>query len=64
MDATRIIELIRIRHQEFWDRQIGASTSDFDNGAAAQRARDIADEYEDLLSEIERQASFEQAVKK
>jgi hypothetical protein len=64
MDATQIVELIRKRHQEFWDRQIGASTSDPDHGEAAQRARDIADEYEDLLTEIEHTANLGGPAKK
>ena len=52
MEAKQIIEIIKKRRDEFWDRQIGSSTSDPDNGAAAQRARDIADEYDSLLAEI------------
>jgi hypothetical protein len=55
MDAKQIISIIKRRRDEFWDRQVGASTSDPDNGEAAQRARDIADEYDDLLAEIGKQ---------
>jgi hypothetical protein len=53
MDAKQIIAIIKRRRDEFWDRQVGGSTSDPDHGEAAQRARDIADEYDDLLAEIE-----------
>lgn len=52
MDAKQIIAIIKKRRDEFWDRQIGASTADPDHAEAAQRARDIADEYDDLLAEI------------
>jgi len=52
MDAEQIIALIKKRRNEFWDRQVGSSASDPDNGEAAQRATEIADEYDDLLAEI------------
>jgi hypothetical protein len=52
MDANQIIEIIKKRRDEFWDRQIGGSASDPDSGEAAQRARDIADEYDSLLAEV------------
>ena len=52
MDAKQIIEIIKRRRDEFWDRQVGGATSDPDHGEAAQRARDMADEYDDLLAEI------------
>jgi hypothetical protein len=52
MDAQQIIAIITRRRDEFWDRQVGGSTSDPDQGEAAQRARDIADEYDELLAEI------------
>ena len=53
MDAKQIIVIIKRRRDEFWDRKVGGSTSGPDHGEAAQRARDIADEYDDLLAEIE-----------
>lgn len=52
IDAKQIIAIIKRRRGEFWDRQVGGSTSDPDHGEAAQRARGIADEYDDLLAEI------------
>lgn len=52
MDAKQIIEIIKKRRDDYWDRQIGSSHSDPDNLEAAQRARGIAEEYDSLLAEI------------
>jgi hypothetical protein len=53
MDTQTIIAIIKRRRDQFWDRQTVGSASDPDGGAAAQRARDFADEYDSLLAEIE-----------
>jgi hypothetical protein len=47
MDTQAIITIIQKRRETFWERQsIGV-------GEAAQLARDIADEYNYLLAEVE-----------
>jgi len=53
MTAQKIVEIIRRRRDDFWDRQSFGSPTDQDGGAAAQCLRNIADEYDSLLQEIE-----------
>jgi hypothetical protein len=53
MDTQTTIAIIKRRRDQFWDQQTIGSASDPDGGAAAQRTRDIVDEYDSLLAEIE-----------
>ncbi len=53
MNSDAIIALIRKHRDSFWDAQLAPPGSDMDTLEAAQRARDIADEYDRLLAEIE-----------
>jgi hypothetical protein len=57
MDTQTIIAIIKRRRDQFWDRQTVGSASDPDGGAATQRVRDLADEYEFPVSGNRRRKS-------
>jgi hypothetical protein len=53
--AEKIIELIRMRREEYRDKQLaaGPGTTDQDVIASAQQAWEFAEEYDRLLAEID-----------
>ena len=53
VNASRIIQLIRGRREKFFEAQMLSNEDDPVIATQADLARAIADEYDDLLSEIE-----------
>jgi hypothetical protein len=54
MEADKIVEIIKKRRDQFWDSQIVGTGADPLTATGADVARAIADEYDDLLAEIEK----------
>jgi hypothetical protein len=52
MDVAQIVEAIKQRRDQFWDRQTLGTSSDPPVYSEAELARAIADEYDSLLIQL------------
>ena len=52
IDVNTVLSIIERRRNQFQDRASVGSAADSDGGEAAQRAWEIAAEYDSLLAEI------------
>ena len=52
MDVAQIVEAIKQRRDQFWDRQTLGTASDPPAYSEAELARAVADEYDSLLIQL------------
>jgi len=52
MDVAQIVEAIKQRRDQFWDRQTLGTASDPPAYSEAELARAVADEYDGLLIQL------------